>query len=98
MSLLSPRTPHLHNEDYKIFNLCQSSQLYTEMAQVRICRALLAFVLFASVVATAVTAQDSELAPSPSMDAGAAFPVTFSGGFVCSSLLFSIIALIFLHQ
>ncbi|TXG73233.1 hypothetical protein EZV62_001812 [Acer yangbiense] len=74
------------------------SQFCTGMAQVRICRALLAFVLFASVVTTAVTAQDSELAPSPSMDAGAAFPVTFSGGFVCSSLLFSIIALIFLHQ
>ncbi|KAL5764929.1 hypothetical protein ACOSP7_017236 [Xanthoceras sorbifolium] len=71
------------------------------MAQVSICRAALALVLFAVAllsVTTAVTAQDSELAPSPSMDAGAAFPVTFSGGFVCSSLLFSIIALLFLHQ
>ncbi|KAH7571244.1 hypothetical protein JRO89_XS04G0006900 [Xanthoceras sorbifolium] len=51
------------------------------MAQVSICRAALALVLFAVAllsVTTAVMAQDSELAPSPSMDAGAAFPVTFS--------------------
>ncbi|KAH9741208.1 hypothetical protein KPL70_002547 [Citrus sinensis] len=41
-----------------------------------------------------VSAQDVDLAPLPSMDAGAAFPVTVSGGFVCSSLFFSVITLL----
>lgn len=32
--------------------------------------------------------------PSPTMDAGAAFLVTYSGAFVCSSLLLSLLALL----
>ncbi|KAJ0021600.1 hypothetical protein Pint_31134 [Pistacia integerrima] len=67
------------------------------MAHFSICRAV-SFVFFAVVVLTAaaVTAQQSEqaAAPSPTMDAGAAVPVMLSSGLVCSSLLFSVIALL----
>lgn len=68
----------------------------TEMAQVSICRAV-ALVLFIAALLSmtaVVSARDVDLAPSPSMDAGAAFPVTVSAGFVCSSLFFSVIVLL----
>ncbi|KAJ4724234.1 No apical meristem (NAM) protein [Melia azedarach] len=65
------------------------------MAQVSICRALAVALFFAALLSvTAVTAQQLDLAPSPSMDAGAAFPVTVSSGVVFTSLLFSVIALL----
>ncbi|KAK9224599.1 hypothetical protein WN943_009634 [Citrus x changshan-huyou] len=66
------------------------------MAQVSICRAV-ALVLFIAALLSmtaVVSARDVDLAPSPSMDAGDAFPVTVSAGFVCSSLFFSVIALL----
>ena len=58
------------------------------MAQVNICRAVALILFIAALFSmTAVgSAQDVDLAPSPSMDAGAAFPVTVSAGFVCLSL------------
>ncbi|KAJ7947534.1 Proteoglycan 4 C-terminal part like [Quillaja saponaria] len=65
------------------------------MAHVSICKAMSFMVIIVELLlATAVTAQDSEFAPAPapSMDAGTGFPLTFSGEFVCSSLLFSLIA------
>ena len=34
-------------------------------------------------------------APAPSMDAGAGYLVTYSGAFVCSSLILSLVALLF---
>jgi len=50
------------------------------------------------VFAVGVRAQTSEFpqapAPAPTMDAGAGFLVTYSGAFVCSSLLLSLIALL----
>ncbi|KAK8463866.1 hypothetical protein PHAVU_011G058200 [Phaseolus vulgaris] len=50
------------------------------------------------VFAAGVRAQTSEFpqapAPAPTMDAGAGFLVTYSGAFVCYSLLLSLIALL----
>lgn len=67
------------------------------MVHFSICRAV-SFVFCALLVLTAaaVTAQHSELAPAPapSMDSRAAVAVMLSGGLVCSSLLFSVIALL----
>lgn len=40
-------------------------------------------------------AQAPAPAPAPTMDAGAGVLVTYSGAFVCSSLLLSLIALLF---
>ncbi|GAY47192.1 hypothetical protein CUMW_102740 [Citrus unshiu] len=54
------------------------------MAQVSICRsvALILFIAAVLLMTAIVSAQDVDLAPSPSMDARAAFPVTVSAGFV----------------
>ncbi|CAL5200113.1 unnamed protein product [Lathyrus oleraceus] len=47
------------------------------------------------VLAAEARTQDDEFAPAPapSKDAGAGFLVTYSGAFVCSSLLLSLVAL-----
>ncbi|PNX76504.1 hypothetical protein L195_g032453 [Trifolium pratense] len=56
---------------------------------------LLMVFLVVLLLATEVRAQDGEAAasPAPSPDVGAGFLVTYSGSFVCSSLLFSLVAL-----
>ncbi|PRQ35173.1 hypothetical protein RchiOBHm_Chr5g0077131 [Rosa chinensis] len=62
------------------------------MARISICKAL--FLMVLAVLLVSVTAEDAALAPAPSPDAGAGVPVTFSGAFVCSSLFFSLLALL----
>ncbi|ESR59325.1 hypothetical protein CICLE_v10017412mg [Citrus x clementina] len=66
------------------------------MGQVSICGSVALILFIAALLPmTAVgSEQDVDLAPSPSMDAGAAFLVTVSGGFVCSLLFLSVIALL----
>jgi|UniRef100_A0A2N9I404 hypothetical protein len=63
------------------------------MAHVGICRGVF-FIIVLVVSLLSVAAQNSQLAPPPEMVVGAGFPVTFSGAFVCSSLLFSLITLL----
>ncbi|GFY80590.1 hypothetical protein Acr_01g0003990 [Actinidia rufa] len=50
----------------------------------------------ALICALTVMAQDSSIAPSPAMDTGAGFALLVYGTLICSSLLFSLVAL-FLH-
>ncbi|KAK7262537.1 hypothetical protein RJT34_30111 [Clitoria ternatea] len=63
-------------------------------------RAVLFFMVFivGLLFAAGVKAQASDFpqapAPSPTMDTGAGFLITYSGVFVCSSLLLSILALL----
>ncbi|XWS28274.1 hypothetical protein CRYUN_Cryun25bG0052500 [Craigia yunnanensis] len=68
------------------------------MAHVGISSAFLFVLLFAATLISSgvVRAQDSELAPSPSpsIEPGAGTFVTVSCAVVCSSLLFSILALL----
>ncbi|KAK8651305.1 hypothetical protein V6N13_140912 [Hibiscus sabdariffa] len=49
---------------------------------------------FVQAVATAVSAQDSAMAPAPSMDNGAAFSLPVSGVAVMFSLITSLLALL----
>lgn len=51
--------------------------------------------LFAAGVRAQAQAPAPAPAPAPTMDAGAGVLVTYSGAFVCSSLLLSLIALLF---
>jgi len=69
------------------------------MAKVSISKAfMLVLVIVVSSVAAMVSAQDSHLAPAPSpnMDAGAAFSLPISGALLASSItiLFSLLALL----
>ncbi|KAG4979643.1 hypothetical protein AAZX31_12G054200 [Glycine max] len=70
------------------------------MACISKSRAMFFFMAFfvGLLFAAGVSAQTSEFpqapAPAPTMDAGAGFLVTYSGAFVCSSLLLSLIALL----
>ncbi|EOY32596.1 Uncharacterized protein TCM_040599 [Theobroma cacao] len=65
------------------------------MAQVRISSAALCVFFAAGLLLLGVVrAQDNELAPSPSIEAGAGSLVTVSSVLVCSSLLFSVLALL----
>ncbi|KAK7312430.1 hypothetical protein VNO77_36281 [Canavalia gladiata] len=67
------------------------------MACINKSRAVLFLMLFV-VFAAGVSAQAGEFsqapAPAPTMDAGAGFLVTYSGAFVCSSLLLSLLAVL----
>ncbi|XXG46191.1 hypothetical protein AAC387_Pa02g1104 [Persea americana] len=51
-------------------------------------------VLIAAVLFSVASAQDSAAAPSPGMDAGSGFSLPVSGALLCSSLLFSILAIV----
>ncbi|XWS73522.1 hypothetical protein CRYUN_Cryun02cG0136700 [Craigia yunnanensis] len=66
------------------------------MAHFSINSAFLYGFLFAAALLSfgVVRAQDSELAPSPSIEAGAGSFVKVSCAVVCSSLLFSLVALL----
>ncbi|WJX69649.1 hypothetical protein P8452_53864 [Trifolium repens] len=74
------------------------------MAQISRCNMSKAILLMVFLVglllATEARTQDSEFAqavpaPAPSPDIGAGFLVTYSGSFVCYSLLFSLVSLFF---
>ncbi|XVE75654.1 hypothetical protein DITRI_Ditri12bG0110400 [Diplodiscus trichospermus] len=67
---------------------------FSEMAKVCFSKAIM--IIFAAVVlsvATTVSAQDSAVAPTPSMDTGAAFSLPVSGVAVTFSLVISLLAL-----
>ncbi|XWS59183.1 hypothetical protein CRYUN_Cryun08bG0099900 [Craigia yunnanensis] len=65
------------------------------MAKVRFFKAIMIiFVAVVLSVATNVSAQDSAMAPSPSMDTGAAFTLPVSAVAVAFSLIISLLALL----
>ena len=69
------------------------------MAHISMSRAVFLMVfIMGLMLASRVRAEGSEFvgapAPAPTMDAGDGFAVTHSAAFVCSSLLFSLVALL----
>ncbi|GAA0183893.1 hypothetical protein LIER_31230 [Lithospermum erythrorhizon] len=56
---------------------------------------IIVFLAMASLYISAVMAQDSAMAPSPTMVTGDGFALPISGALVCSSMLIALVALMF---